>query len=129
MQLMRTEVNETTSVTGDLIQLVRFCGEGGECVTVKMALREGSADNRATALERARAILVQTAAFEVASSVYDAESNGNSDHVTVTTAEDEPGSADPSGWLVRVRDEAGKLVCAVTVEEAEMALKAKGGPN
>lgn len=76
MQLMRTEVEATTSPTGDLIQLVRFCGEGGECVTVEMAPREGSAYNEAAALDRARASLVQTAAFDVASNVYDAESNG-----------------------------------------------------
>lgn len=170
MQLMRTEVKETTSVTGGLIQLVRFCGEGGECVTVEMASMEGLAD-KATALERARAILVQTATFDVASNVYDAESNGNFDQVTVTSAEDngggayvfeyrdgegsrqvppsrmpsleaareeairsaidvlvdlQPGTDDLSGWLVRVRDEAGTLVCAVTVEEAETALKARG---
>lgn len=168
MQLMRTEVEDVTSPTGDLIERVRFHGEGGECVTVEMA-SESSADNKATALERAKAILVQTATFDAAANAYDAESNGNFDEVTVTAAVDEgiyvfeyrdgegsrqippsrmpsaeaarqeavrcaidvlvdlqPGTDGLSGWLVRVRDEAGTLLCAITVEEAEAALKARG---
>ena len=38
----------------------------------------------------------------------------------------QPGTDDLSGWLVRVRDEMGRLVCVITVEEAEIALKGKG---
>lgn len=38
----------------------------------------------------------------------------------------QPGTDDLSGWLVRVRDEMGRLVCVITVEEAEIALKDKG---
>ncbi|TPI21028.1 hypothetical protein [Mesorhizobium sp. B4-1-1] len=38
----------------------------------------------------------------------------------------QPGIGDLSGWLVRVRDEAGRLVCVITVEEAETARKTQG---
>ena len=118
------------------------------------------------ALDRARAILVQTATFDVAANDYDARSNGNFDEVAVTAASDEnggvyifeyrdgegsrqvppstmpsfeaareeaircaidllvdlqPGTDDLSGWLVRVRDENGELLCAIDVQEAQAA--------
>jgi len=168
MQIMRTEVAEATSPAGRLIQRVRFCGEGDECVTVEMACLEGSAADDAAALQRARAILVQTATFDAASNAYDAQSNGNFDELAVTLLNDEsggiyvfeyrdgegsrqvppvsmpsleaareeavrsaidvlvdlqPGTDDLSGWLVRVRDENGGLLCAIDVAEAEAALQ------
>jgi hypothetical protein len=118
------------------------------------------------ALDRARAILVQTATFGLAANDDEAESNGNFDEVAVTAANDEnggiyifeyrdgessrqvppsqmpsleaareeavrcaidlladlqPGTDALSGWLVRVRDENGELLCTIEVEEAELA--------
>jgi hypothetical protein len=62
---------------------VLFCGEGGDCVTVDMAKVELEADE--AALDRARAMLVQTAAFGLAANEYDAESNGNFDEAAIST--------------------------------------------
>ena len=36
----------------------------------------------------------------------------------------QPGTDDLSGWLVRVRDENGELLCAIDVQEAEAARQA-----
>jgi hypothetical protein len=164
MQIIRTEVAEATALSGEPILRVLFCGEGGDCVTVDMASVEAGSDD--AALERARAILVQTATFGVAANDYEAESNGNFDEVGVTAANDEngavyifeyrdgessrqvPPSQMPSleaareeavrcaidlladlqsgmdalsGWLVRVRDENGELLCTIEAEEAELA--------
>jgi hypothetical protein len=164
MQIIRTEVAEATALSGEPILRVLFCGEGGDCVTVDMASVEAGSDD--AALERARAILVQTATFGVAANDYEAESNGNFDEVGVTAANDEngavyifeyrdgessrqvppsqmpsleaareeavrcaidlladlqPGMDALSGWLVRVRDENGELLCTIEAEEAELA--------
>lgn len=164
MQIVRTDVSRATALTGEPVLRVLFCGEGGDCVTVDMASVESG--NEAAALDRARAILVQTAAFGLAANDYDARSNGNFDEVAVTAATDEnggvyifeyrdgegsrqvPPSRMPSfdavreeairsaidllvdleqgtdaltGWLVRVRDERGELLCAIDVQEAEAA--------
>lgn len=86
MQIVRTEVSRTTTPTGEAVLRVLFCGEGGECVTVDMANTETGNDE--AALDRARAILVQTATFDVAANDYDARSNGNFDEVDVTAAKD-----------------------------------------
>jgi hypothetical protein len=162
MQLVRTDVNHVTAPTGQPILQVMFCGEGGDCVTVNMASVNLADD--ASAIERARAILVQTATFDMAANNYDARSNGNFDEVSVTAASDgtgqvyifeyrdgeggrqippctmpsfdaareeamrsaidllhdlQPGADDCTGWLVRVRDENGELLCAIDVAEAE----------
>jgi hypothetical protein len=122
------------------------------------------------AIERARAILVQTATFGLAANDYEAQSNGNFDEVAVTKATDrnggiyifeyrdgegirqvppstmpsfdaareeavrcaidlladlQPGTDDLTGWLVRVCDESGKLLCAIDVQEAEAARQAR----
>ena len=164
MQIIRTEVAQTTAPNGEPILRVLFCGQGGDCVTVDMANVE--AGNEEAAVDRARAILVQTATFDLALNDYDARSNGNFDEVAVTAANDEnggiyifeyrdgegsrqvppsrmpsfeaareeavrcaidllvdlqPGTGDPSGWLVRVRDGNGELLCAIAVQEAEAA--------
>jgi hypothetical protein len=87
MQIIRTEVAEATALSGEPILRVLFCGEGGECVTVDMAKAE--LRGAEAALERARAILVQTATFGVATNDYEAQSNGNFDEVAVTVANDE----------------------------------------
>lgn len=164
MQIIRTEVAQTTAQNGEPILRVLFCGEGGDCVTVDMAKVEPGTDE--AALDRARAILVQTATFGLAVNDYDARSNGNFDEVDVTEAGNEdgkvyifeyrdgegsrqvppskmpsleaaraealrcaidllvdlqPGTDDLSGWLVRVRDENGELLCDIDVQEAEAA--------
>jgi hypothetical protein len=164
MQIIRTEVAQATAPTGEPILCVLFCGEGGDCVTVEMANVEAGTPD--AALDRARAILIETATFDLAVNDYDARSNGNFDEVAVTVVNDEngrcyifeyrdaegsrqvpplrmpsfeaareeavrcaidllvdlqPGSDDLSGWLVRVRDENGDLLCAIDVHEAEAA--------
>lgn len=165
MQLLRTDVNHVTAPTGQPVVQVMFCGEGGDCVTVDMASVDLVDD--ATAIERARAILVQTATFYTAANDYDARSNGNFDEISVTTASDgagqvyifeyrdgeggrqippctmpnfdaareeairsavdlladlQPGTDDLTGWLVRVRDANGELLCTVDVAEAQANL-------
>jgi hypothetical protein len=162
MQIIRTDITRMTAPTGEPILRVLFCGEGGDCVTVDMASIEAGNDD--AALDRARAVLVQIATFNLAASDYDAESNGNFDEVAVTAASGEnggiyifeyrdgegsrqvppsrmpsfeaareeavrsaidllidlePGTDDLTGWLVRVRDERGDLLCAIDVQEAE----------
>ncbi|TAM97051.1 MAG: hypothetical protein EPN45_19920 [Rhizobiaceae bacterium] len=160
MQIIRTEVAKATALSGEPILRVLFCGEGGDCVTVDMGSIVPGTDE--SALDRARAILVQTATFGMAANDYDAESKGNFDEVGVTAANDKNGGiyafeyrdgegsrevpsrmpslkaareeavrcaidllADlqsgtdaRSGWLVRVRDENGELLCTIEVEEA-----------
>lgn len=165
MQIIRTEVAPATAPSGQPLLRVRFCGEGEECVTVEMADISGAEDNEA-ALNRARAVLVQTATFGLAANEYEARSSGNFDEVSVTSAHDEngdiyifeyrdgetsrkippsrmpsfdaarseavrsavdllmdlqPGTDDLSGWLVRVRDENGELLCEIDVQEADAA--------
>jgi hypothetical protein len=89
MQILRTEVNQVITPTGEAILRVIFCGEGGDCVTVDMASVE--AGNDVAAIDRARGILVQTATFELAANDYDARSNGNFDEVAVAAANEESG--------------------------------------
>jgi hypothetical protein len=91
MQIIRTEVAQTNNSTGEPILRVIFCGQGGDCVTVDMAHVEGEAEDDEAALDRAKAMLVQTAAFGEAANDYDARSNGNFDEVTATAASDENG--------------------------------------
>lgn len=167
MQIVRTEVAQLAAPTGEPILRVRFCGEGGDCVTVDMATLEAGNDEAAVA--RARAILVHVAIFDTAVNEYDARSNGNFDEVAVTMANDQtggiyifeyrdgdgcrqippsgmpsfeaareeavrcaidllvdlqPGTDDLSGWLVRLRDENGELLCTIDVQEAEAARQA-----
>jgi hypothetical protein len=164
MQIVRTEVVPAHALTGEPVLRVLFCGEGGDCVTVDMAGGDGESDD--AALERAKAILVQTATFGMAANDYDAKSNGNFDEVDVTAVNGEKdavyifeyrdgergrqipparmpsleaareeaircavdllgglqhGTDDMSGWLVRVRNENGELLCTIDVEEAEAA--------
>lgn len=88
MQIVRTEVLSATALDGQAVLRVMFCGEGNECVTVEMANVEGNAD---AVMERAKAILVQTATFGLAANDYDATGNGNFDEVAVTSASDAAG--------------------------------------
>ena len=69
MEILRTEVAQVTAPSGQQILRVRFCGEGGECVTVEMAHVHG-VENTEAAVSRARAILVQTATFGLAANEY-----------------------------------------------------------
>ncbi len=116
MQIIRTEVAKTTAATGQPILRVIFCGEGGACVTVDMANVEEQADN--AALDRARAILAQTATFHLAANEYDAQSNGNFDEVAVTAASDENGSV----YIFEYRDgDSFRQVPASTMPSLEAA--------
>lgn len=169
MQVIRTEVAQVVTPSGAPLIRVKFCGEGGDCVTVDMAQIEGGDDT--AAIERARAVLVQTASFDMAANEYDARSNGNFDEATVTSIHEgedavyifeyrdgegsrlippsrmpslavarkeavrcaldllvdlEPGKDDLSGWLVRVRNEGGDLLCTIDVQEAEAARQTTG---
>lgn len=169
MQIVRTDVSRTTASTGEPVVRVLFCGEGGDCVTVDMAKVEMGNDEGV--IDRARAVLVQTATFGLAANDYDTQSNGNFDEVSVAAANDQnggvyvfeyrdgdasrqvppsrmpsfeaareeavrcaidllvdpqPGTDDLCGWLVRVRDENGDLLCAIDVQEAERVRKAAG---
>ena len=90
MQIVRTEISPATAATGQPVLRVLFCGEGGDCVTVDMANVE--TESRESAVDRARAILVQTATFGVAANDYEARSDGNFDEVAITTASNENGS-------------------------------------
>jgi hypothetical protein len=85
MQIVHTEVVNATALNGQPILRVVFCGEGSECVTVDMADVDGGAE---AALNRAKAILVQTATYGLAANDYDANSNGNFDEVALTSASD-----------------------------------------
>jgi hypothetical protein len=90
MQIVRMEVSRVTTALGEPIFRVLFCGEGGDCVTVDMAAVEAVDDQ--AAIDRARAILVQTATFGTAANDYDARSNGNFDEVDVLAANGENGA-------------------------------------
>ena len=90
MQIVRTEVSHATAPTGEPVLRVLFCCEGGDCVTVDMAKVESGSE--ASALDRARAILVQTATFGLAANDYDARSNGNFDEVAATAVNDAEGN-------------------------------------
>jgi len=63
---------------------VMFCGEDDDCVTVEMP--EGTETDDDAVVARARALLFQTATFDLAVNDYDARSNGNFDEVTVTAS-------------------------------------------
>ncbi len=169
MQIIRTEVDDTIGRGGQPVRRVVFCGEGGECVSVDMVTAQ-AAENEGATIERARAVLVQTATFGLAANNYEAESSGNFDEVAVTAVNDEsgatyifeyrdgdgvrqvpastmpsfeaarqeaircavdvladlqPGADDLSGWLVRVLDQNGGLLCSIDVSEAEAARQAE----
>lgn len=102
MQIVRTDVSPTTSPAGEPVMRVLFCGEGGDCVTVDMASVEAGSDDAAL-VDRARAILVQTATFGLAANDYDAQSNGNFDEVAVTAASD----GDEGVYIFEYRDGEG----------------------
>lgn len=89
MQIVRTEVTRPSTPDGRSILRVMFCGAGDECVTVDMAATDETAED--DALNRARAILMKTATFDLAANAYDASSNGNFDQVDVTSASDGTG--------------------------------------
>ncbi|MBZ9922107.1 hypothetical protein LB579_30925 [Mesorhizobium sp. BR1-1-7] len=63
--------------------LVDFLGEGGEKIAVTMAISDpGMGD--AALIARARQMMVQLAAFEIAENEYDQQSNGNFDRLVVS---------------------------------------------
>jgi len=101
MLTVRTEIVPATAPTGEAIMRVRFCGDGGECVTVDIA--NGESTDQTVLIERARAVLIQTATFSMAENEYDAQSNGNPDEVQVTTAQ----SGDHKIYVFEYRDEDG----------------------
>ena len=116
MQIIQTEVAQATSLSGHPILRVRFCGEGGDCITVDMAAVEAGGD--ATAVERAKAILVQAATFNSAKNEYDARSNGNFDEISVVSASDENGDV----YIFEYRDgEASRQVPPCNMPSREAA--------
>ena len=165
MQIVRTEISRPAD--GRTVFEVLFCGDGDECVSVRVAGQQFEADE--AILARARTLLVQTASFGLAANEYDAESNGNFDEVAVTAAQSEegavyvfecrdgegsrllppssmasfeaaraealrcavdmlvdlePGKDALTGWLIRIRDAGGELLCVIDVEEADAARRA-----
>jgi hypothetical protein len=86
MQVIKTEVAPKTSTNGTPLLRVTFRGEGGECVVVDMADCGSLSTNFGAAVERAKAVLVQTAAFDVAANEYEAQSNGNFEQLAVPMA-------------------------------------------
>lgn len=91
MQIIRTEIEQDLSTEEHPIVRVMFKGEGGECVIVDMADVDALALDEDAAIKRAKAVLVQTATFDVSVNEYDARSNGNFDQVSVTEATDQSG--------------------------------------
>lgn len=91
MQIIQTEIEQDLSAEAHPILRVMFRGEGGECVIVAMADVDSLAGDEAAAIERAKAVLVQTATFDSAVNDYDAQSNGNFDQVTETAVTDQDG--------------------------------------
>ncbi|WP_246485527.1 DUF6894 family protein [Aminobacter carboxidus] len=91
MQVTRTEIEQDLSAEAYPILRVMFKGEGGECVIVDMADVDALAGDEEAAIERAKAVLVQTATFDTAVNDYDAQSNGNFDQVTKTQVTDRDG--------------------------------------
>ena len=87
MHIIDTEIVPATLYGGQTGLRVVFSGEGGECVTVEMATIDG-VTAEADAVSRAKAILIQTATFGLASNEYDKQSNGDFDEVSVNTATD-----------------------------------------
>lgn len=90
MQIARTHISHATAPTGEAVLRVMFCGEGGDCVTIDMA--KVALGSERSALDRARAILVQTATFGLAANDYDARSNGNFDEIDGTAVDDAEGN-------------------------------------
>ena len=87
MRIVHTQVGQATAASsGEPILRVQFCGEGGECVRVDMADPHRIA--KENALDRAKAILVQTASFNLATNDYDAQSNGNFDELAVASVQE-----------------------------------------
>lgn len=86
MQIIRTDVGQTTVPSGHRVLRVMFCGEGGDCVTVDIAAVEHTGE--AAAIERGKALPIETATFDSAEIEYDARSNGNFDEVIATSARD-----------------------------------------
>lgn len=110
------QITQTTASAGQPILRVIFCGEGGDCVTVDLASVEDG--NNAVAIDRAQAILVQTATFEVAAKDYDARSNGNFDEVAVTAANNANGAV----YIFEYRDgDGGRQVPPSTLQSLEAA--------
>ena len=117
MQIIRTDVHDVIGRAGQPVLRVLFCGEGGECVSVDLAKGQTEEDEKAT-IERARAVLVQTATFGLAANDYDAESSGNFDEVTVTTMNDQSGGT----YIFEYRDgERARRVPASSMPSFEAA--------
>lgn len=139
MQIVRTEVMRMTASSGQPIHRVLFRGESDECVAVDMV--DSGTDDRAT-IDRARKLLVQTATFELPVNDYDAQSNLDRrvQRATMPSLEaareeavrcavdlllDLRSTDEPTGWLVRLLDEKGELLCTIDVEVAEKARQAR----
>lgn len=80
------------------------------------------AGNDAAAIERAKAILVQTATFDSAANEYDARSNGNFDEVAIASANDENGGL----YIFEYRD-GRKQPTGFSQHNAQSASGTRGG--
>ena len=164
MQIVGINIGPAAAPSGLPLVRVVFEGEGGESVAVEMARGE-DADGALSAIERAKALLVQTATFEMPVDGNDV-SDGSAERGDVHAAESniytfeyrdgdqtrqvppaempsfeaaraeaircaidmlvdlQPGADDLTGWLIRVRDQAGNELCSIDVAEAEAARQA-----
>lgn len=159
MQILGTEVRHATSASGEPIVRLVFLGEGGESIAVDMA-SDGGDNHPEEVLERARVMLVQTAAFgmrdvsarqfgthrsdttetiqespnEGETFVFEYREGDGSRHASAILPDavavraeamrsaidliDETAQYNQSGWLIRVYDESGALVCSIDAGEA-----------
>ena len=164
MQIVGINIGPATTRAAQPLVRVVFEGEGGESIAVEMA-RGDDADGALGAIDRAKALLVQTANFEMPvdrnhglnrapesdgvrareSNIYTFEYRDGDQARQVPPAEMpsfevaraeaircaidllvdlQPGDDDLTGWLVRMRDQAGNELCTIDVAEAEAARQA-----
>lgn len=100
MQIVKTEVLRPVADGADTF-LVRFCGDGDECISVEVQGHASEAEE--AVLARARTLLIETASVGLAENQYDAESNGNFDEMSVTAAQTD----DDAVFIFECRDGEG----------------------
>lgn len=96
MQLLETEIR-----SGRDSVLVEFIGEGSEKVAVTMALSTALAPARSVLIGRAKQMMVQLTAFDVAENEYDQQSNGNFDEIVVSGSF---GNSGTNSYIFEYRD-------------------------
>ncbi|ESZ38552.1 hypothetical protein X731_28955 [Mesorhizobium sp. L2C054A000] len=164
MHIVGINIGQAAAPSGLPLVRVVFEGQGGESIAVEMA-RGDDADGALGAIDRAKALLVQTATFEMPvdriggfnrtpesgnvrgrqSNVYTFEYRDGDQSRQVPPAvmptfeaaraeaircaidllvDLQPGDDNLTGWLVRMRDQAGNELCTIDVAEAEAARQA-----